>query len=178
LLIPKILAIPATACEGLTLIFRHNACKKPVEGTRIVLVGKMIVAALAATLFSVSAASAGEQLSAPANKRRPTPLESYVMVDPITVTVIHHRAARGLLVIEFGLDVPDGTLRTRVEHDLPRLRDVYIRTMSTYASGVVRPHEQADVESISGRLQRVTDYILGTSGAKILLSHVVVQARG
>jgi hypothetical protein len=126
-------------------------------------------------LVWVSTASAGEQLSAPANKRRPTPLESYVMVDPITVTVVHHRAARGFLVVEFGLDVPDETLRTRVENDLPRLRDVYVRTMSTYAGGVAKPTDQADVVLISGRLQRVTDYVLGGSGAKVLLSHVVVR---
>jgi flagellar basal body-associated protein FliL len=127
-------------------------------------------------LLCLSSASAGESLSAPANKRRPTPLESYVMVDPITVTVIYHRTTRGFLIVEFGLDVPDEALRTRVENDLPRLRDVYIRTMSTFAGGVVRPHEQADVESVATRLQRVTDYVLGGSGAKVLLSHVVVRA--
>jgi flagellar basal body-associated protein FliL len=142
------------------------------------MVGRVIAAAIVGMLVWVSSASAGEQLSAPANKRRPTPLESYVMVDPITVTVVYRRATRGFLVVEFGLDVPDETLRTRVEHDLPRLRDVYVRTMSTYAGGVVRPNDQADVDSISGRLQRVTDYILGGTGAKVLISHVVVRATG
>lgn len=126
--------------------------------------------------LSAAAASGGGELSAPTTKRRPTALESYVMVDPVTVTIVYKRAARGFLVVEFGLDVADEALRGRVESDLPRLRDAYVRTMSTYAGAVVKPYEQADIDSISTRLQRVTDFILGGAGAKVLLSQVVVRA--
>jgi flagellar basal body-associated protein FliL len=98
------------------------------------------------------------------------------MVDPITVTIVYKRAARGFLVVEFGLDVNDEALRGRVETDLPRLRDAYVRTMSMYAGAVIRPYEQADVDAISTRLQRVTDYVMGGAGAKVLLSQVVVRA--
>lgn len=137
---------------------------------------RLLAMILALSLAGLSAASASSELSAPTNKRRPTALESYVMVDPVTVTIVYKRAARGFLVVEFGLDVSDETLRGRVESDLPRLRDAYVRTMSTYAGAVVKPYEQADIDSISTRLQRVTDFILGGSGAKVLLSQVVVRA--
>jgi len=44
-----------------------------------------------------------------------------------------------LLLVELGLDVPDGALRERVTQALPALRDAYVRSLLVYAATAVRP---------------------------------------
>ncbi|NWH08730.1 MAG: hypothetical protein HXY22_08840 [Alphaproteobacteria bacterium] len=107
--------------------------------------------------------------------RKPTPLESYVLVDPVMVSIVAENRTRGILVVEFGLNVPDGTLREEVPIRERRLRDGYVRTLTLYASSSLRPGRPPDVEAIATRLQRVTDSVLEQQGAQVLLMQVMVR---
>lgn len=109
-------------------------------------------------------------------KRRPTPLESYVMVDPITSTIMNSRRARGLLMVEIGLDVPDAALRAEVEANMRRLQDAYLRSLAAYTVSGLRASDLPDVDAIAARLQRVTDFVMKRPGAKLLLMQVAVRA--
>ena len=138
---------------------------------------KSRLAILLALIFALCAPAQGADPSASAPaKRRPTPLESYVMVDPLTVTIMHNRVARGLLVVEFGIDVPDEALREKLESSMPLLRDAYVRSLSVYAQTALKPNRQPDAGAIGNRLQSVTDYVLGKNGAHVLLMVVIARA--
>lgn len=135
-----------------------------------------VLAALALVFALCAQALAADPTVAAPAKRRPTPLESYVMVDPLTVTIVHNRVARGLLVVEFGIDVPDEALREKLESAMPLLRDAYVRSLSVYAQTALKPNRQPDADAIGNRLQSVTDYVLGKKGARVLLMVVIARA--
>jgi flagellar basal body-associated protein FliL len=108
-------------------------------------------------------------------KRQITTLVSWIDVDPFTVSVIQRQGVTGTFMVAFGIDVPDEALRARAEAILPRLRNNWLLSINQYAGTNLRPRTQADIESLSARLQRVTDETLGKPGAKVLMSNAIVQ---
>ena len=100
---------------------------------------------------------------------------SYLEVDPMYATIIDDDKPCGLLMLGIGLDVPDAVLRVQAEHDMPVLRDAYLRNLILFTSTSVRPSEQPDVTVIADRLQRVTDRVLGRKGARLLLAQVAMR---
>lgn len=131
-----------------------------------------IILAFALALSAPLALAAGEGQPA---RRKPTQSVSYVMVEPMYTTVIEGRIPRGLLLVEIGLDIPDAALRERVERELPRLRDAYIRSLMAYTAAAVRPWRQPDVVAIGDRIQKVTNHMLGREGARVLLAQTVLR---
>ena len=81
---------------------------------------------------------------------------------------------RLVLTVDTGLDVPDGGLRARAESLEPRLRDAYVRFLSTYAAGI-GPGAAPNADAIAAALQRSTDQVLGRPGARLLLGTVLVN---
>lgn len=140
---------------------------------------RSIAFALAASFALPSVALASEDAHAPEaaapQKRRITTLESYLMLDPITSTVVTSNRVRGLLVVEIGVDVPDDALRARAEETAPRLIDAYVRALTNLGATAIRPDRAPDVELIAARLQRATDQTLGAQGAKVLLIQVMLR---
>lgn len=104
-----------------------------------------------------------------------TQSESYVGMDPLYTSIMEGPRPLGLLMIGIGLDVPDAQLREKVEHDMPRLRDAYVRALMSFTATNVRSWRQPDVVAVADRLQRVTDRVLAKKGAKILLGQVAIQ---
>src|SRR5262249_55020967 len=106
---------------------------------------------------------------------KPTQSESYVAIEPLYASVLDGTRPRGLLLVEMSLDVPDRDMRTRVAQFMPILRDAYVRSLSVYAANAVRTWRQPDVEEIASRMQKITDYVLGRPGAKILMAQTAVR---
>lgn len=109
--------------------------------------------------------------------RKLTSAESYVVVKPFAISIIERNHIKGIFVVEFGIDVPDGELRAHAEEILPRLRDLWLRTLSYYGQTMVHTDRQADIESLVSRLQTATDEALGQKGARILIMQAVVRKR-
>jgi flagellar basal body-associated protein FliL len=112
--------------------------------------------------------------SSPPQEKKKGGGASYIQFPTLTASVLRPNGRRGVLTVEAGLDVADGALRTRAELTQPRLRDAYIRILTTYAAAapVGGP---PDPDAISAALQRSTDQVLGKPGAKLLLGTVMVN---
>jgi flagellar basal body-associated protein FliL len=81
----------------------------------------------------------------------------------------------GLLLVEISMDVPDPALRQRVNEYMPVLRDAFVRSLSVYAANAVRTWRQPDIDDIATRMQKITDYVLGRPGAKILMAQTAIR---
>ncbi|HVV28973.1 MAG TPA: hypothetical protein VHC40_13500 [Rhizomicrobium sp.] len=112
---------------------------------------------------------------APEHKTTQSP--SYVELEPIYTTIVADSRARGMLMVDAGLDVPDAALRDEVTRSMPVLRDAYLRNLMAFTANVVRTDAQPDVGLIAARLQAVTDRALGRKGARVLLAQVAIQVR-
>jgi hypothetical protein len=130
-----------------------------------------LLAVLAVLCIAAGSARAED---APAAKKT-TQSESYVVVEPLYATILDNARPRGLLLVEMGLDVPDATFRSRVSQSLPVLRDAYMRSLLLYAATAVRPWRQPSVEDIAGRLQAVTDQVMGKKGARVLMAQTAIR---
>jgi hypothetical protein len=130
-------------------------------------------AAAALALCSLSAGSVTAS-EAPA-QRKTTQSESFVAIDPMYATILEGSKPRGLLMIELGLDVPDGAMRTRVSHALPALRDAYVRSLMAYGATAVRAWRQPSVDDIADRMQAITDRMMGGPGAKVLMAQTAIR---
>jgi hypothetical protein len=128
-------------------------------------------AALAVFALGAGSSSASE---APA-QRKTTQSESYVVLDPMYATILEGSKPRGLLMVELGLDVPDGALRARVSHALPALRDAYVRSLIAYGATAVRAWRQPSVDDIAERMQTITDRLVGGPGAKVLMAQTAIR---
>ena len=97
----------------------------------------------------------------------------YYMLDAMPISIIREAAARGLLVIEIGIDAKTLAEREKVEHLLPRLRDLYIRALNLYAGRDLHIDEPVNPNVIKARLQTATDTILGPGQAVVLLRQIL-----
>lgn len=109
--------------------------------------------------------------------RKLTSAVSWVSVSPINVAVLRRNRIQGMFLVEFGLDIPDEAMRAKAEATLPRMRDVWLRSMSDFATTRVKIGRQADLATLTSRLQTTTDQMLGGPGAKVLLQQAVVRER-
>jgi len=119
--------------------------------------------------------TSNSQASEAPAQRKTTQSESYVVIDPMYATILEGSRPRGLLMIEIGLDVPDGALRAQVSHALPTLRDAYVRSLIAYGATAVRAFRQPSVEDIAERMQVVTDRVMGKPGAKVLIAQTAMR---
>jgi hypothetical protein len=78
-------------------------------------------------------------------------------------------------MVGFGLDIPNAELRERVDQEMPRLRDAYVRSLMAFAATNVRAWRQPDVAEMADRLQTVTDRYLARKGARVLLAQVMIR---
>jgi len=126
---------------------------------------------LVLALMSVFATATG---ASAASEKKKGGGESYLQFETLTATLDKGGGRHGVLTVEMGLDVPDGSLRGRAEALEPRLRDAYIRFLITYAAGVA-PGAPPNPDAIAAALQRATDTVLGQPGAKLLLGTILAS---
>lgn len=138
--------------------------------------------ALAVVTPAIAAEHGGTEASAEKKKKddkqavhRITQSDSYMMIDPIYASIMDGDHPLGLLMVGIGLDVPDPALRERIEREMPRLRDGYVRNMTAFAGASVRSYRQPDVTLIADRLQGVTDRLMARKGARVLLAQVAIR---
>ncbi|OJU56640.1 MAG: hypothetical protein BGO00_10405, partial [Alphaproteobacteria bacterium 62-8] len=134
---------------------------------------KHIFPALALSVIVTVPAQAADGARAPVHKV--TQSDSYVMVDPLYATVIDASRPCGMLMVAFGLDIPDADLRAKAERVLPVLRDRYVRSLTAFSIAAVRPWQQPDADVVAERLQRVTNETLKAGGARVLLSQISLR---
>jgi flagellar basal body-associated protein FliL len=108
-------------------------------------------------------------------QHKTTQSESYVAIEPIYSSILDGNKPRGLLLVEFGLDIPDAALRNRVNGAMPVLRDSYVRSLANYAAVAVRPWKQPNIDDIANRIQAVTDRVLGEKGARVLMAQTAMR---
>lgn len=148
----------------------------------IVLAAAVAVPAIAAEGAAAEKTDAGEKgdkdkkdKDKKAAVHKITQSESYLMLDPLYTSIVDGGRPLGLLMVGIGLDVPDKELRDRVERDMPRLRDGYVRALMSFTAVNVRSWRQPDVVAMADRLQTVTDRLLGKKGARVLLAQVAIR---
>lgn len=129
---------------------------------------------------SLAPVQGGDDAAKKADKKKTavhkiTQSESYMMIDPFYSSIIDGSRPQGLLMVGFGLDVPDAALRDRIDREMPRLRDAYVRCLMAFAAVNVRSWRQPDVIDLADRLQTVTDRYLARKGAKVLLAQVMIR---
>ncbi len=122
-------------------------------------------------LFASSALA--QETRAP--KHKITQSESYIMLEPIYSTIVDSDRPIGMLLVGFGLDIPDPALRAEANRAMPVLRDAYVRSLMAFAWSHVRPWVQPDADEIADRLQRVTDRTLRKKGARVLLAQLLMR---
>ena len=116
-----------------------------------------------------------EGAKAPKKQRPITSLESWVMVEPFSVTVVQEDRIRGKVLVSFGMDVPDAELREKAELLMPRLQDAWLSQLNLYAATTVRPGKPANIAEVSNILQTVADRVLGKTGTKVLIASVIIN---
>jgi len=104
-----------------------------------------------------------------------TQSDSYMMIEPFYASIMEGSRPQGLLMVGIGLDIPDPVLRERIDHEMPRLRDAYVRSLMAFAATNVRAWRQPDVADMADRLQGVTDRYLARKGARVLLAQVMIR---
>jgi flagellar basal body-associated protein FliL len=115
-----------------------------------------------------------KRLKAPKKERTYTSLESWVMVDVFTISIIQDGRVRGKFTVSFGMDVPDEKLREKAEAVMPRLRDAWLSELNLYAATSLRMRRPADVVGVADLLQRSADAVLGQAGSKVLMGQAMV----
>ena len=133
------------------------------------------IRAAVVALALVSTGATGALASEAPAQRKTTQSESFVPIDPMYATILEGSKPRGLLMIEFGLDIPDAAMRARVSHALPALRDAYVRSLMAYGSTAVRAWRQPNVDDIATRMQTITDRLMGGPGAKVLMAQTAIR---
>ena len=136
-----------------------------------------VLALTAPALASGGGHGEGEKkkLKAPKKERNYTSLESWVTVEPFTISIIQDGRVRGKFAVWFGLDVPDDALQEKAEALMPRLRDAWLSELNLYAATSLRMRRAADVPGVSDLLQRTSDAVLGRAGSKVLMIQAMVD---
>lgn len=133
----------------------------------------LILVPLLALSAALLAGPAADAASAAGEKKKGGGA-SFIQLPTLTASLMKPNGRRGVLTVEAGLDVQDEALRTRAAQAQPRLRDAYVRFLTTYAA-VIPPGGPPNPDAISAALQRSTDQVLGKPGAKLLLGTVMVN---
>lgn len=142
----------------------------------------LAVAGLAAGLCLSGAAPAhalapsdGENSGDQGRNRPITPAETYMPMSPLVTGVRKDFRLRGLIHIEFGLDVETERDRRRITRLTPRLRDAWTSAMATYSGNGYRYGEVPDAGRISMILQDAADSVLGPDTARVVLSMIIIH---
>jgi hypothetical protein len=97
---------------------------------------------------------------------------SFIQLDTLTANVMRLDGRRGIITVEIGVDVQDGSLHARAAQSTPLLRAAYAEVLRTYAAGLP-PGAPPDPDYLSTALQRATDRALGRPGAKLVLGTIL-----
>jgi hypothetical protein len=136
----------------------------------------LLALALLATPATPAFAQTPAPEQAPASRQeRLTSAESYVPLPTLSASVLLRYSARGTIVVDMGLDIPDADLRRRAQLNSPRVRDALRTALATYASTYYRDRTAPDPATLTRLMQQATDRTLGAPGARVLLVNIIYQ---
>ena len=135
------------------------------------------LAALATPAVAQPSSGATKQQAPPDRQERLTSAESYVPMPTLSAAVLQRAIARGTLVVDMGVDVPDEALRARIRASTPRLRDALRTALASYASTYYRDRTSPDPAQLTRLMQQAVDRTMGASGSRVLLANIIYQAR-
>jgi flagellar basal body-associated protein FliL len=139
---------------------------------------RIAVALVAAALLAAPAsAQPSKQQAPPDRQERLTSAESYMPMPTLSAAVLQRSVARGTIVVDMGLNIPDTALRNRANANAPRLRDALRTTLATYASTYYRTGTAPDPAQLARLMQQSIDRTLGATGARVLMANIVFQQR-
>lgn len=137
---------------------------------------RSLVAALAFALAAGPALAQPSEEQAPASRQeRLTSADSYLPLPTLSAGVLQRYASSGTLIVDMGLDIPDGALRERARLNQPRLRDALRTALATYATTYYRDRTAPDPTQMTRLLQQSVDRVLGAPGARVLLTNIIYQ---
>jgi hypothetical protein len=137
--------------------------------------GIVVVLALA---LAAGPAIAQPEGQAPASRQeRLTSADSWMAMPTLSAGVLQRFSSAGTLVVDMGIDIPDGALRARANLNQPRLRDALRTALSTYATVYYRDRTAPDPTTMTRLFQQAVDRTLGTGGARVLLVNIIYQRR-
>jgi hypothetical protein len=132
--------------------------------------------AVAAALAAPAGAQTAGPEQAPASRQeRLTSAVSFVPQPTLSASVLLRYSARGTIVLDMGLDIPDPALRRRAQVNGPRVRDALRTALATYATTYYRDRTAPDPATLKRLLQQATDRTLGQTGAQVLLVNIIYQ---
>lgn len=133
---------------------------------------------LAALLAAPAAAQTAAPEQAPATRQeRLTSAVSFVPQPTLSASVLLRYSARGTIVVDMGLDIPDAELRRRAQINGPRVRDALRTALASYATTYYRDRTAPDPALLTRLLQQSIDRTLGAPGARVLLVNIIYQRR-
>ena len=128
----------------------------------------VLAALVAALLLAPKPIEAAESV-------RPESDASYVIINPMNISIIQNARVRGMLQVELGLDIPDDELRATAIQLAPRLQDAYVIAMRHYTTNQLKLYQVPNANLIGDILQNVTTQVLGGDGAIVLLSQIMLH---
>jgi hypothetical protein len=128
-----------------------------------------------ALIATPAAAQHGGGQQAPDRQQRLTSAESYLPMPTLSAAVLQRYSARGTLVVDMGIDVPEEAMRNRAQANGPRLRDALRTALATYCSTYYRDRTAPDPTTLARLMQQAVDRTLGGAGARVLLTNIIYQ---
>jgi hypothetical protein len=136
----------------------------------------LLALAVSAALAGPAAAQGAASQQAPATRQeRLTSAETFVPLPTLSASVLLRYSARGTIVVDMGLDIPDVDLRRRAQVNGPRVRDALRTALATYATTYYRDRTAPDPATLTRLMQQATDRTLGAPGARVLLVNIIYQ---
>ncbi len=136
----------------------------------------LMLAVSSAPAFAAGGANTAAPEQAPASRQeRLTSAESFLPMPTLSAGVLQRHASLGTIVVDMGLDIPDGALRRRAQLNGPRIRDALRTALATYSSTYYRDRTAPDPATLTRLLQQSVDRVLGAQGARVLLVNIIYQ---
>lgn len=101
--------------------------------------------------------------------------QRFIILEPLTVSVLRDARVRGLLSVDLTLELARLDERTAIEKIMPRLRDQLMFALTQLAANRLDIERPLDLPTITGALQQVTDRVIGESRARLLIGGATVR---
>lgn len=101
--------------------------------------------------------------------------QRYIMLEPLTVSVLRDARVRGLLSVDLTLELARHDERAAIERIMPRLRDQLMLTLTQLAANRLDIDRPLDLPTLTAALQQVIDRVIGESKARLLIGGATVR---
>lgn len=97
-----------------------------------------------------------------------------VILAPFNISVVRRGKVRAIMTLVTNLDIEDAALRDRISHELPVLRDAYLRCLDPYVDRLDL-RQTPDIVRLTQVLQRTTDGLYGKDQTRVLVTHATLR---